>query len=470
MATRKDTLIMNISEPMLEKKIIGIALMNPLVTEVVTVSPKYFINKNLAALYQAIADNPDANDIYRWVPLAKSKFGFHGDPEQVFKFKQTVTIPTTNWFNMYAQDLHRQYIRRQIAYYSREFSEKGDNDSYNQLAEYMHAYSHVELDNGHNNTQQVHDNILNEAKGPRPNGLDTGFTDINNALGRRGLRGGTLMTVGAGTNVGKTAFSVNMASNILRIATQHGSHVDLDYFTEEMSAEAVYKRFISNRTGVSDSKLVDYYSFAKKRIPDIKKADDELLKEGLHIYSSCTFEQIKAIIRRHAAQRKPNTYLAIIDHIGIVQFSNPTEGRKPRYLQIADICNGFRKLASQFNIPIIMQAQVNRGVANRDSNELKLSDLNESGAIEQDSDLVILLYRKHKKRARNVNMLIAKIAKNRLSYGGKIPFIFIGAELKFEELNRISPKETHRVQQLIYEEKEHEEQLEEKTHAKYSNN
>lgn len=438
----------------LEKRVVGIALRNPLVTEVIGVKSKYFQNKNLARIYEAVADNPNIMDIYRFYPILVHKYHYQGSYESVKRLKRSVVVPRSNWFNMYVKDLHRQYLRRCISKYSNQFSRIGDNDSYDQLAKCVKAYGNVDLDNSHSGIAKANANLRKEAKGPRPWGLNTGYTILNKALGK-GLQGGTLMTVGAGTNVGKTAFSINIAANIMRNAVKYHHPIRIDYFSEEMTSEAIEKRFISNITSVSDYALDDFYSRAHNKISTILNTGQKLQENGLEIYDGRrSLENIVSTIRRHATQRKPNTYLAIVDHIGIVPFDNVYDDRKPRYLQIAKICSTLHQLAVRLNIPIIEQAQINRSVSGRDSNELSLSDLNESSAIEQDSDLVLLLYRKNKNKAPNVNLLIGKIAKNRLSFTGKIPLFFIGSELKFEDARRISPQEKQRIERLIYEDKE----------------
>lgn len=439
--------MLNRNNVAVERKVVAMALNNPTNVEAVHVSPECFTDNNLRRLYLAIQSEPDAFAETVWYQIARNRYHFTGTMDDIYNLKQYVVTSTLSMFSIYAKDLRKEYLRHEITACASQFSHYGaDHKVYEKLMKYAMAYN----DLGSNADTQGIDSSLKDlarkTEAPTPQGMDTGFSELNRCLGK-GLTGSTLLTVGADTNVGKTSFSVNIADNIMQSSAKSKRPMLVDYFSEEMSNDAILDRFVSHRTGISDWNLIDPYTrLADKRthkpaageLRYIREQGAKLKKQGLRIYNGYNLPQIVSTIQRHASQRQPNTYLAIIDHVGIVDV--PSSRNQPRYREVAQVTGAMQRLSAKYNVPIIMQSQVNRRVSMRDNNELDLDDLAESSSTSQDSTAVVLLYRKNKHKSNYENEIIAKIAKNRNGLTKKIPFSFSGSKMRFTQLDKQSAK------------------------------
>lgn len=413
----------------IEAKLVGASLKAPIYTQIINIKPKYFANRQLGALYSAVDSHPSPDDASDWLPEAR-KHGYRGSANSMQAIADYCLLAKPNFFHMYANMIYKAYLRRQISYYGRKLSSL--DGSYNVFEKLMHYSSLYENANSINEASedapfnQYHEDSSHDLS----DGLLPNYKYLDKVLGR-GLTGGTLMTIGAGTGVGKTTFSINIASNIMEDAHKRHLPLRVDYFSGEMTEAEILHCFISCRTGVSTYQMLNPH----KRIKDKRllsytnKVDDDLEAQGLRMYTIRDLSQIKSTIRQHAIQRKPNTYLAIIDHVGLVHVDGP-RANDPKNQRTADVCNDMKTLTTQLHIPIIMQSQINRRVTTRDSPELMLSDLSDSSAVEKDSDIVLLLYRDDKY---NPTHRMIKVAKNRNAIYMKIPFLFDKGGVKFIE-------------------------------------
>ena len=139
-----------------------------------------------------------------------------------------------------------------------------------------------------------------------------------------------------------------------------------------------------------------------------------------------TLGGILSVIKKNAAKAKPDKYVAIIDYIGLVKVN----GRQDRWLQVGKITRELKIIANEYNIPVIALAQLNRGVESRQNKEPLLSDLRESGSIEQDSNVVAFLYRPDDD---NRELVKLSIRKNREGSLGDISYYFNGKYMYFKE-------------------------------------
>lgn len=412
-----------------EAKLVGAALKAPLYTQIINVKPKYFASRQLGALYSAVENHPSPDEASEWLPEARKR-GYRGSLDSMQAIADYCLLAKPNFFHMYAKMIYKAYLRRQISYYGKKLSSAdGSYKVFEDLMRYSSLYEDANTVNESSEDapfEQYHKDSSHDL----PNGLLPRYKHLDTALGR-GLTGGTLMTIGAGTGVGKTTFSINIASNIMEDAHKRHRPLRVDYFSGEMTEAEILHCFISCRTGVSTYQMLNPH----KRIKDKRvlaytnQVDDDLRKQGLRMYTIRDLSQIKSTIRQHAIQRKPNTYLAIIDHVGLVHVDGP-HANDPKNQRTEDVCNDMKSLTTQLHIPIIMQSQINRKVTARDSPELMLSDLSDSSAVEKDSDIVLLLYRDDK---HNPIHRIIKVAKNRNGIYMKVPFLFDKGGVRFIE-------------------------------------
>lgn len=252
-------------------------------------------------------------------------------------------------------------------------------------------------------------------------GIQT-FSKLDKILGG-GLHGGVLMTIGARPSVGKTAYGVNLAIQALK--QQEGIHID--FFTLEMTKRQMLERFVSEMTDVNTYKFRN----PKLRMKDEEKAKvrdklDYINRTNLRIHDKqFTLGAISRMIRRNQYEAK-NGYIAIIDYIGLIDAQNK---EAPRHVQVSEITREMKVLTNELDIPIIMLSQLNRGVESRNSNKPVLSDLRESGSVEQDSNVIGFLYKDEEEESKRY----LDIAKNREGQTGTISYQFHGASMHFEE-------------------------------------
>lgn len=239
-----------------------------------------------------------------------------------------------------------------------------------------------------------------------------------------GLYGSMLFTIGARPSVGKTAYAVNLARQIV----SKDPEVQVDFFTLEMNKREMLNRFISAVANVDSQKL-------KNPNDGLDLVFTEQVSEGINwirnhkirIYDRVlTLGGILSVIKKNAAKAKPDKYVAIIDYIGLVKVN----GRQDRWLQVGKITRELKIIANEYNIPVIALAQLNRGVESRQNKEPLLSDLRESGSIEQDSNVVAFLYRPDDD---NRELVKLSIRKNREGSLGDISYYFDGKYMYFKE-------------------------------------
>ncbi|WP_235020813.1 DnaB helicase C-terminal domain-containing protein [Pediococcus pentosaceus] len=259
---------------------------------------------------------------------------------------------------------------------------------------------------------------------PRPRGVKT-FNKLDFILGG-GMYGSMLFTIGARPSTGKTAFSVNLAYEAL----MNDKEVEVDFFTLEMNKQEMLNRFVSRFTGVSSSTL---RSKANEMSPILKglinQSAEQIAQSKLRVYDGLeTLGEIVRMIRKNASKTKQGKYLAFIDYIGLIKVPNV----KDRYIEVGEVTRELKRLTNEFNIPIVALSQLSRGIENRPDKRPQLSDLRESGSIEQDSNVVAFLHRPQKVDSDRVVQL--SIRKNREGELADINFTFIGEEMTFKEV------------------------------------
>jgi replicative DNA helicase len=232
----------------------------------------------------------------------------------------------------------------------------------------------------------------------RISGIPTGLTDLDRKLG--GLHRSNLLILAGRPSMGKSALAMNIAFNAARRfraeRQENGKMKTVDggvvgFFSLEMSAEQLATRLLADYSGIASDRL---------RRGDIKPAEFSRLREAaeelerLPLYldetGGISLAALSARARRLA--RSPQGLdLLVVDYLQLVTASNrKSEGRVQ---EVSEITQGLKALAKDLNIPVIALSQLSRQVENRDDKRPQLSDLRESGSIEQDADVVMFVYR-----------------------------------------------------------------------------
>lgn len=261
-------------------------------------------------------------------------------------------------------------------------------------------------------------------------GVQTGFPKIDATL--LGLRKGQMVVVGARPSVGKTSFALNLAVQ----SAEAGASVA--FFSLEMSAVEILQRIISSRSQVPLQRI-RAGTIAQEDWSRILSACDDISKLDIMIDESpgTTVTEIRAKARRMLAKKKKG--IVIIDYLQLIA---PTNARSSdtKATEVAEISRGVKIMAKDLGVPVVTLSQLSRQSENRPGKRPQLSDLRDSGSIEQDADIVILLDRSvtQEEAARKDRPKDAEtdfiIAKNRSGPVATIKMGFIKESTKFCEI------------------------------------
>ena len=246
-------------------------------------------------------------------------------------------------------------------------------------------------------------------------GLSSGFSGIDNIL--VGMNSGDLIVIGARPGMGKTAFAMNIAMNAA------AKKKTICVFELEMSKEQIVSRILSSESFVDSFKLKSGV-LSDEDWSKISEAGARISECDIYIDDtpSMTVTGMKAKLRK-----SKKLDLVIIDHLQLMQ-TDRSNGN--RVQEISEISRNLKIMAKELNVPVIACAQLARGPESRDDKRPMLSDLRESGAIEQDADVVMFLYRDdyYKESVEKHNRAEIIFAKNRHGAIGKVE---VGFEKKF---------------------------------------
>ena len=228
-------------------------------------------------------------------------------------------------------------------------------------------------------------------------GISTGMTDLDHKLG--GLQSSDLVIVAGRPGMGKTALATNIAFNIARAYESRmrpdGTHETVNggvvgFFSLEMSSEQLATRIIAEQSGVPSYKIrrgdISDYEFQR-----ISEAAREMQSVPFYIdhTGGISIAQLTARARRLKRQRGLDAL--VVDYLQLLSGSK-SKGDN-RVQELTEITTGLKALAKELNVPVVALSQLSRQVENRDDKRPQLSDLRESGSIEQDADVVIFVYR-----------------------------------------------------------------------------
>jgi replicative DNA helicase len=215
-------------------------------------------------------------------------------------------------------------------------------------------------------------------------GLPTGFTDFDKITG--GLRAGDLVIIAGRPSMGKTTLAVNMAEYA---AVHPGTRASVAVFSMEMPSEQVITRMLASVGGVPLSSL------RSGRISDddwvrITGATSQLSEAKIFVDETPALNPTELRARARRVKREHGLHLIVVDYLQLMQVPGTQENRAT---EIAEISRGLKALAKELSVPVIALSQLNRGVEQREHKRPVMSDLRESGAIEQDADIILLIYR-----------------------------------------------------------------------------
>lgn len=313
--------------------------------------------------------------------------------------------------------------------------------------------------------EEVSSNLAKELQNLKPATTDdsvtqgatpTGYSELNKKT--HGFKRGELIVVAARPGIGKTTLSLNLAFN----AAKHGHTVA--YFSLEMPAQQLFKRLVSADSNVKLDSLISGFGLNQNVQLKLQQSCNALSKMSIYIDDTAGIQILDIVAKcRKLKEKTGDLGLVVVDYIGLVHTNTHYDSRQ---LEVQYVSQTLKKLALDLQVPVIAVAQLNRNVEARSNGEPMLSDLRESGSIEQDADIVLLLhetsldkssdsskgsiFEKQDRAVNEAQQNVAKqeagnneaklvniiIAKNRSGQQGKVALLFRRPYCKFDALSR----------------------------------
>ena len=261
-------------------------------------------------------------------------------------------------------------------------------------------------------------------------GVPSGFTDLDNKTS--GLQPGELIIVAARPSMGKTALTLNIASYV---AVR--KNIPVAVFSLEMGAEQLVQRLLGAQAGI-DLSRIRKGQIKSTEWTDMAQAAGELSEAPVYIDETPALSVAELRTKARRLHHEHGIQLVIIDYLQLMQ---GPPGYENKATEVGEISKGLKSLARELNIPVIALSQLNRGVESRTDKRPMMSDLRESGAIEQDADLIAFLYReeyylKEKTPEDKIGVAEVIIGKHRNGPTGTVELRFKSELTRFENLTR----------------------------------
>ena len=273
-------------------------------------------------------------------------------------------------------------------------------------------------------------------------GISTGFADLDSKLS--GFQNSDLVILAGRPSMGKTAFAINFAYNackaLMKKTLKDQKPPCVGFFSLEMSSDQLSTRLLSMVTKIDSTKLRNG-KVGEEHYNDLKKAATQLSDVPLFIDDTPALSIAALRSRARKLKRKHNLGIIFVDYLQLVRGSKKADNR---VVEISEITQGLKAIAKELSVPVIALSQLSRAVESREDKRPTLSDLRESGSIEQDADIVMFLYREEyylqrsqpkagdakypdwvEKRDRAHNIAEIIIAKHRNGSIGSVPLSYV---------------------------------------------
>lgn len=262
-------------------------------------------------------------------------------------------------------------------------------------------------------------------------GLDTGFEELNKYTS--GLQRGELIILAARPGIGKSAFAMNIATNACQRV-----NATVAFFSLEMSSEQLTGRILSSFSGISYKKIRNT-KLNSKDMTSLMGAQATVNKLNLYLDEECNTNLSDIRAKCLKLKREGNLDLIVVDYLQLVTDTSRANGNRQE--EVSRISRGLKKMARDFNVPVLALSQLSRQIDLGDdktkSREPSLAHLRESGSIEQDADVVMFLHRDKSRTEEEVGRKIRNqkvkliVAKNRQGELGDFELLYKGAQFTF---------------------------------------
>lgn len=348
-------------------------------------------------------------------------------------------VPTAAHAEAYAELVAQKAVRRRLIKASGEISELGfdEETTTQELLEKAEAELFSVSDQSLKQDLVSIESILTESfdrmeelhrnKGTL-RGVRTGYRDLDNMTA--GFQRSDLIILAARPAMGKTTLVTNLAYNVATVAKQ-----PVLFFSLEMSKEQLVDRMLADASGV-DAWNIRTGNLSDEDFSKLSEAMGEMAEAPIFIDDTPGLSVLEMRTKARRAAHEQPLGLVIIDYLQLMQGSGRGDGN--RVQEVSEISRGLKLIARELNVPVIALSQLSRLVESRSPQIPQLSDLRESGSIEQDADIVMFIYREayYNPETERENITDLIIAKHRNGPTGKIELYFHPERLRFMSLDR----------------------------------
>ena len=428
-----------------EKATLGAILMNSdsLLTVSKILRPDDFYKNANKKIYQAMLNLDQQNssnvDILTVIQELKRIGELEAAGGAAYVSSLTSEVPTTANVEYYAQIVQDNSIRRSLIQTSNEIIAGAFDDTVSTGAMLEDAERKIFdiTEKNHSTDYKAVKNLVSPAfdlisyrMGTKSDctGIPSGYSDLDSLT--NGFQNSELIVIGARPSVGKTALALSMAANM---AGRYKKRVG--FFSLETDGMALMQRLLAGEAKVNSHRIQSGF-LTDREFSKLGVAGDTLFNSPMFICDTPNMRLIDLRTEARKLKAKEKIEIIFIDYIGLISSDNKD---LPRHEQVAEISRSLKQLARELKIPVIVLAQVKREVK---EDKPALSDLRESGSIEQDADLVLFLHRVKKKdgdeepdvsKGKEVDVIIAK---NRNGPVGEVKLMFLPAYTRFEPVSK----------------------------------
>ena len=385
-----------------EESVLGaILLENEAINQAVEIlSADDFYREAHRTLFRAMVELSDRNQPVDAITLtdalrAKGKLEEVGGPAYIAEL--AIRVPTAANVAHYARIVREKAVLRSLASVATDIA-SGAYDGQSNVDEFLDEAEHRVFEISerrikpafHSMQELTRDSLkliekLYERK-ELVTGVPTGFTDLDRITA--GLQPSDLIILAARPSMGKTALALNIAAYA---ATEADPRIGVAFFSLEMSKEQLVLRLLCSEARVDSAKARAGY-LGERDFPKLAQAAARLSEAPIFIDDSSDISPIvlKAKCRRLIRERESKLGLVIVDYLQLMRSSRPGESREK---EISEISRSLKAMAKELKLPVIALSQLNRQVETRPDRRPLLADLRESGAIEQDADVIAFIYR-----------------------------------------------------------------------------
>ncbi len=440
MAISRDALKMPPQDLVAEKSVLGAILIDPSAVHLVVnfLKSDHFYDPQHQVIYAAMVslfEKQQPIDIVTLLDQLKKDGSDKRAGGNSYLSDLINTVPSSAYVEHYGRIIKDQYTKRRLI----ELSSRTIEQAFEGQTETKNLLDHAEMEIFGLSQEQSHQDFI-ELKdvltdslerleefrrgGGRYRGIPTGYTGLDNKLA--GLHPSNLIILAARPGIGKTSFSLNMALNV---ALKEKKAVG--FFSLEMSKEELVDRLLVGQADIDAWKLKTG-KLSESDYNALTEAMGELADAPIYIDDTPGISILEMRTKARKLKLEHDLQLLIVDYL---QLADAGKRFDSRVQEVSFVSQGLKNLARELRIPVIALSQLSRAVEQRGSKKPQLADLRESGAIEQDADIVMFIYTEDDDGddllgdgKRNMKLYIAK---HRAGATGEINLMFRGDRVKF---------------------------------------